>query len=85
MACDPVRDRERYGLFLRVQYLFHRDIDALYLSPALQAVLPDLDRRRRVVAIRRDIAGLGRSVPAEHGTSASERTHINLPTAFGWL
>lgn len=27
MAGAPFRDRERYGRFLRVQYLFHRDID----------------------------------------------------------
>ena len=83
MAADPFHDRERYGLFLSVQYRFHRDIDALYLIPALQAVLPDLDGRRRLAAIRQDMADLGQGVP-DPVASAFEGV-IDLPTAFGWL
>ena len=84
MAAEPFRDRERYGLFLQVQYRFHRDIDALYLIPALQAVLPDLDGRRRLAAIRQDMADLEQGVPDQNAASRFEGT-IDLPAAFGWL
>ncbi|MCX8476788.1 MAG: biliverdin-producing heme oxygenase [Sphingomonas sp.] len=84
MAGQPFRDRERYGLFLRVQYLFHRAIDPLYLIPALQAVLPDLDGRRRLAAIRQDLADLEQGVPDPDAGSAF-KDRIDLPTAFGWL
>ena len=30
MRSAPFADRGQYGLFLQVQYLFHREIDALY-------------------------------------------------------
>lgn len=83
MAGQPFRDRERYGLFIRVQYLFHRDIDALYLIPALQAVLPDLDGRRRLAAIRQDLADLGQGVPDP--VASAFGSAVDLPTAFGWL
>lgn len=85
MAAEPFRDRERYGLFLRIQYQFHRDIDPLYLSPALGAVLPDLEGRRRLTAIEQDILDFGQSLPAPDGPSPFAAGELDLPTAFGWL
>ena len=47
--------------FLRVQYRFHRSIDALYANPALDALLPDLGERG--LQVRIDERRIG------HGTS----------------
>jgi heme oxygenase len=85
MAGDPFRDRDRYGRFLMVQYLFHRDIDPLYRHDVLRTLLPDLEGRRRLGAIQQDIADLGQTVPDGNGTPAFEGCDIDLSTAFGWL
>jgi heme oxygenase len=86
MAENPFSSRERYSLFLQVQYAFHRDIDAPYRSPHLQALLPDLAGRRRFDLIAQDLADLGLRAPgtdAEPAFSSSPDTDI--PTAIGWL
>lgn len=84
MAGRPFESRERYGRFLAVQYLFHRDIAALYDSPALGALLPDLPGRRRFADIAADLADLGLSVPAPAHAPALA-VDAALPTALGWL
>ncbi|WP_395451098.1 biliverdin-producing heme oxygenase [Aminobacter sp. UC22_36] len=84
MAGRPFEDRQRYGLFLQVQYSFHRDIDALYASPVLDGMLPDLDGRRRLGLIARDIADLGLQLPVNASAPALE-TDADTPTALGWL
>ncbi len=84
-AGDPFRDRERFGRFLRVQYRFHRDVDALYHHPALDAVLPDLAGRRRLGLISQDIADLGQALPMVEDAPVFGDAPIDLPTAFGWL
>src|SRR5690606_16293746 len=58
MAAAPFSGRERYGLFAQVQRQFHRDIDALYAEPRLDALLPDLAGRRRLPLIEADLADL---------------------------
>ncbi len=86
MAGNPFGDRDRYGLFLKVQQPFHRDIDALYDDPRLIALLPDLGERRRLSQIEQDIADLGQTVPA--ATQAPRFTadeQADLATALGWL
>ena len=85
MAAEPFRNRERYGRFLEMQHRFHRDIDPLYRHVALDAVLPDLEGRRRLAAIGRDIADLGQDIPTFSDSSTFEDGRIDLPTAFGWL
>ncbi|WP_024281102.1 biliverdin-producing heme oxygenase [Xanthobacter sp. 126] len=84
MAGRPFESRERYGRFLTVQYLFHRDIAALYDSPALGALLPDLPGRRRLADIAADLADLGLPVPAP-AEAPGLGPDAPLPEALGWL
>jgi heme oxygenase len=76
----------RYGLFVKVQHQFHREIDALYSNQVLDKLLPDLSGRRRFDLIERDLADLQVKVPALDAlpTFASS-TEADLPTALGWL
>ncbi len=73
MAGDIFASRDLFAKFLRVQYRFHRDIDALYGNPALDALLPDLDERRRLPLIARDLADLEQTLP------------LPPSTRLGWL
>jgi hypothetical protein len=60
-----LRAGKRYGLFVRVQYGFHRGIDALCHNAALDMLLPDSQagggcRRLSVIGwIRCENAGVG--------------------------
>ncbi|MFC7067118.1 biliverdin-producing heme oxygenase [Brucella rhizosphaerae] len=86
MAGDPFASRERYALFVEVQYQFHRDIDALYDVAALDALLPDLQGRRRCGLVGQDLIDLGADLPAADGSLAfSAGEDVDLPTALGWL
>lgn len=84
MAGRPFDSRENYGKFLAVQYLFHRDIDALYHDRILKTLLPDLSERRRLGQIVQDIADLGQSKPGVDAAPAFLGT-VDVPTALGWL
>lgn len=83
MAGDIFADRRNFARFLRVQYRFHRSIDALYASPALDALLPDLAERRRLQQVRCDLQDLEQALPGED--IAALRDDLPLPTALGWL
>lgn len=86
MAGDPFASRERYALFVEVQYQFHRDIDALYDVAVLDALLPDLQGRRRFGLVGQDLIDLGADLPAADGSPAfSADGDVDLPTALGWL
>ena len=86
MAGDPFASRERYALFVEVQYQFHRDIDALYEDAALDALLPDLQGRRRFGLVGQDLIDLGFDLPKADGEPAFPAGNaIDLPTALGWL
>jgi len=82
MAGDIFASRDLFARFLRVQYRFHRDIDALYGNPALDAVLPDLGERRRLPLIARDLADLEQTLP--QGSTPLDGD-LPLPAALGWL
>lgn len=84
MAADPFGDRARYGLFVKVQHAFHRDIDALYANPVLDKLLPDLAGRRRFPAAEQDLADLGLS-PEFQGAAPAFGADADIPTALGWL
>ena len=86
MAGDPFASRELYVLFVQVQHAFHREIDALYDDADLDALLPDLQGRRRLGLIEQDLVDLGAQTlmfdaPPAFGAGASR----DLPTALGWL
>lgn len=83
MAGNPFASRDRFARFLRVQYRFHRDLDALYAHPLLAARLPDLGERRRLLKIANDLGALGQAPPAP--APARLRKDTPLPTALGWL
>lgn len=83
MAGDIFASRDLFAKFVRVQFRFHRDIDALYGNPALDALLPDLDERRRLPLIARDLADLEQTLPLP--ASAGLDGDLPLPAALGWL
>lgn len=86
MDREPFASRERFGQFLRMQYLLHRDIDALYCNPALSALLPDLDVRRRFSLIAQDLADLEIGAPAlNEAPIFTAETQPDMPAALGWL
>lgn len=85
MAGRPFSSRERYGLFLIVQHDFHRDIDALYAHADLDALLSDLDGRRRFGHVRQDLADLGMEPPQAAVEPVFGKDEVDIPTALGWL
>lgn len=86
MAGDPFRDIENYAKFLSVQYLFHRDIDALYDSPKLDSLLPDLKGRRRFDLIKSDMSDIAAQLPMPDRAAYFTGGHpLDIPGALGWL
>lgn len=86
MAGDIFADRSNFARFLRVQYRFHRSIDALYANPALDALLPDLGERRRLTQVARDLQDLEQTLLGL--TSRRCRPIWNCPPRWGgctWL
>ncbi|MFT3968465.1 MAG: biliverdin-producing heme oxygenase [Sphingobium sp.] len=85
MSAASFADRDRYARFLAVQYLFHRDIEALYDDIALQGVFPDLATRQRLPLVKTDLADLELDVPDTSEPPLFVPGAIDLPTALGWL
>ncbi|MGE3989839.1 biliverdin-producing heme oxygenase [Pseudorhodoplanes sp.] len=86
MAHRPFESRERYGLFVKVQHQFHREIDALYENPVLDRMLPDLAGRRRFDLIEQDLADLRVTALSPAAAPAfAKGADADLPTALGWL
>lgn len=86
MDAGPFASRTRYGLFVTMQYQFHREIDALYFNPILDRLLPNLADRRRFLLIEQDLRDLGVDVPAVRSAPAFSNTaEADLPAALGWL
>lgn len=83
MAADIFANRESFARFLRVQYRFHRDIDALYVHQGLLALIPDLAERRRLAKIALDLQDLRSDIPVDSIVAVS--SDIALPDALGWL
>ncbi|EKU73368.1 MULTISPECIES: biliverdin-producing heme oxygenase [Sphingomonadales] len=84
MSAASFADLEKYGRFLAVQYLFHRDVAALYEDARLQALFPDLSVRRRLALVAADLADLGFDAP-EGSDPVFTADAIDLPMALGWL
>lgn len=86
MGFDPFSSRARYGLFLKVQHGFHRDIDALYRDRALGALVADLADRRRLGLIEDDLADLKIDAPPyDEPAMFGDDGATELPVALGWL
>ncbi|TCM15684.1 heme oxygenase [Novosphingobium sp. PhB165] len=86
MAADPFASLPGYARFAELQYLFHRDIAALYAHEALQYILPGLAERQRLGLIAADLADLGKALPADDMPPAfTAGEPVDVPTALGWL
>ncbi len=83
MAGDIFASRDHFARFLRVQFRFHRDVDALYGSAALDALLPDLAERRRLNLVAQDLQDLEQALPTL--LAAPLRADLPLAAALGWL
>jgi heme oxygenase (biliverdin-IX-beta and delta-forming) len=83
MAGDIFASRAQFARFLRVQYRFHRDVDALYLHPAVDALLPDLEERRRLPLVAQDLTDLEQTLPEPAERAVA--TEPSLAEALGWL
>lgn len=86
MKAEPFASRENFARFVRTQYRFHRDLDALFFDERLDALLPDLAGRRRLAMIEQDLEDLGADVPQE--LDAPRFAHGDRPSlaeALGWL
>ena len=86
MTKNPFESRAQYSFFVKVQHRFHREIDALYASPMLDKLLPDLLGRRRFNLIEQDLADLHVTAPSLDASPVFEKSaDADLPTALGWL
>ena len=68
-----------------MQYLFHRDLDALFYDARLDALLPDLIGRRRLAMVEQDLADLGVTVPEAGAPIFAKGGEPDLAEALGWL
>jgi heme oxygenase len=84
MSAGAFADRARYGRFAQMQHAFHREIDALYSNPQLDALLPDLKGRRRLDHVAQDLADLG-IAPLAPQRPPVFGMDADIPTALGWL
>lgn len=86
MQARPFADREHYGRFLTMQFLFHRELDALFFYRNLEALHPDLGGRRRIELIALDFADIGLTLPSPTAAPLFQKAgDIDLATALGWL
>ncbi len=86
MAAQPFAGRENFGRFVRTQYRFHRDLDALFFDGLIDELLPDLQGRRRLALIEQDLADLGLTVPEIAAAPVfTAGDQADLAEALGWL
>lgn len=86
MQLNPFADRHHYALFLNMQLMFHRDLDALFFDETLDALLPDLKGRRRLDLIEQDLADLGMSLPAaDTDPRFTKGASVDLGEMLGWI
>ena len=81
MAGDIFADRSNFARFLRVQYRFHRSIDALYANPVLDALLPGLGERRRLAQVARDLQDLEQALPGADIAALPRTWRCRQPSA----
>ncbi|MBT2245922.1 biliverdin-producing heme oxygenase [Sphingobium sp. BHU LFT2] len=76
---------DRYKEFLAIQYLFHRDVAALYADARLQEAFPDLVQRCRLPLVMADMDDLGAAAPDGGAPVFLADTPIDVGSALGWL
>lgn len=85
MSAASFASIDRYKHFLAIQYLFHRDVAALYAEPALQAAFPDLANRCRLPLVMADMEDLSVAAPKADAPAFIADARHDLGTALGWL
>lgn len=85
MSASSFASIERYKRFLAIQYLFHRDVAALYADARLQAAFPDLMHRCRLPLVIADMQDLGVTAPEGGLPVFVAGDPLDVGTALGWL
>lgn len=85
MSASSFTDLTGYTRFVEIQYLFHRDIAALYNTPALQHLFPGLAGRCRLALIAADLEDLDQVFPQSPEPRAFGDGVIDIASAIGWL
>lgn len=85
MSASSFASIDRYRNFLAIQYLFHRDVAALYADARLQAAFPDLVQRCRLPLVMADMENLGVAVPEAGSPAFDAGEPLDIGTALGWL
>lgn len=80
---DPFASPERFAHFVAAQYLFQRDLQALYSDPELTRLIADLPQRCRVEQARLDLADLQRDLP--QGDERIRGQVMGIGEALAWL
>ncbi|WP_102796273.1 biliverdin-producing heme oxygenase [Bowmanella denitrificans] len=84
MAKDPFASVQSYLQFLTLQYLFLKDVEALYTHPQLAEHLDDLNERRRLDALELDFADFDLCLP-DIAVKPLITAKTDFATALGWL
>ncbi len=85
MSASSFATIDRYKRFLAIQYLFHRDVAALYAESRLQAAFPDLVHRCRLPLVIADMEDLGVATPDAGSPIFIAGGPVDMGTALGWL
>jgi heme oxygenase len=83
MAARPFASRASYARFLRMQYRFHLDLAAVYESPELAGLIPDLSGRNRMSSVTADLNDMGVALPDAEPNGL--RAPLEWPAGLGWL
>lgn len=81
MAHGLFSSADKYKSFVTLQYLFHRDANALYNHSQLLEIIPDLAARNRFAHVCQDMQDLGLTFPDEE----KPIENLDASTAVGWL
>lgn len=85
MSASSFASIERYKRFLAIQYLFHRDVAALYADARLQTAFPDLAQRCRLPLVMADMDDLCVTAPEAGPPAFVTGDPLDVGTALGWL
>lgn len=85
MSASSFASIDKYRKFLEIQYLFHRDVGALYADARLQALLPDLPGRCRLPLVLADMRDMGVAAPEGEAPVFAGDLPADMGTALGWL